>query len=455
MNRRVGRRAFLGGASVMLGLPFLPSLGYRRGMRSAAAATGSPKRFLLYYVPNGVYLPDWTPKTTGPSYVASPTLMPLAPVREDVLVVSGLQNFPGVPPTVGGAHAGGSGALLTCTKYLKNNVINQAKSLDQVIGDSIAPATKLKTLELGITDLRGGDGPDIISVNVSWTGPTTPAPPITQPSVAFDRMFQGGDVGASLADIAKRRVYRTSVLDVVQKDAQALIPRLSKTDKTRFDQYLTSVREVENRIQTDPAVGGMCTAGPRPVDPMDFPAQVEVNHKLMALAFQCDVTRVITFMHGHGLGGRSFPFIGIPDNGHTISHNGGDPVKIAQEKTIDTWRVGQFVNFVQMLKALPDVDGNTILNNTVVYYTSEISNGQSHDQHNKPILLAGQLGGIIKTGQHMEYPAGAMGKFLTCNEFSKVGCGAPALADMYLTFLHAFGIDATSFGEAGTAALTL
>ena len=467
MSRRFGRRAFLGGASVILGLPFLPSLEDRAGgVRSAAAATASPKRFLLYYVPNGVYLPAWNPTTTGPNYVASPILTPLAPVRDDVLVLGGIQNYPGVPPTTNGAHAGGSGALLTCMKYMKNNVINQVKSIDQVIADTIAPATKLKTLELGITDVPNGDGPDIISLNLSWTGPTTPAPPIVKPSVAFDRLFQGYDPTATQAEIARRNVYRTSVLDVVQKDLQGLSPRLGTTDKMRLDEYLTSVRAVETQIQTNPALGGSCKVPARPMDPMDFPSQVAINHQLISLAFQCDITRVITFMHGHGLGGRSFPFLGINDNGHTISHNGGDPVKIAQEKTIDTWRVGQFVALVQMLKALTDVDGNSVLSNTVVYYTSEISNGQTHDQHNKPILLAGQLGGAIKTGRYVEYPPGIMGQFLICNEFSKAGCNpapagmppdtmAPALADLYTAFLKAFGVNQTTFGQAGTAPLDL
>jgi hypothetical protein len=431
-------------------------------VRSAAAATASPKRFLLYYFPNGVNISQWTPPTTGPNYTLSPTLAPLAPIKDDVLVVSGLQNYPGVPPTVIGAHAGGSAALLTCMKYMKNNVINQMRSLDQLIGDTVAPATKLRTLELGITDVPGGDGPDILSVNVSWTDPTTPAPPIVQPSVAFDRLFQGYDPAATQAAVARRRAYRTSVLDVVQKDAQGLVPRLGTTDKLRLDEFMTSVREVETRIQTDPAVGASCMVPTRPIDPMDFPAQVAINHQLMALAFQCDITRVITFMHGHGLGGRSFPFIGIPDNGHSISHGGGAPLAV-----IDKWRVSQFVAFVQMLKALPpDPDGNSVLSNTVVYYTSEITNGPSHDQHNKPILLAGQLGGAIKTGRHVEYPAGAMGKFLTCNEFSKVGCNpapagmtpdlnAPALADLYTAFLRAFGVNRTTFGQAGTAPLDL
>ena len=122
----------------------------------------------------------------------------------------------------------------------------------------------------------------------------------------------------------------------------------------------------------------------KPMNPADFPAQVDINHQLMALAFQCDVTRVITFMHGHGLGGRSFPFIGVNENGHTVSHHSGVPAVIAQEVLIDSWRITQFAAFLQMLKALPDVDGNSVLHNTVVYYTSEIADGQTHSQDNKP-----------------------------------------------------------------------
>jgi hypothetical protein len=446
MNPRIGRRAWLGGAAVALGLPFLPSLVRRTG-REAAAATNAPKRFLVYYVPNGCYQPSWTPKTTGTDYDLSPILAGLAPVKDDVLVLSGLTNTVGVPPTTGGAHVEGSGALLTCQQYMKDNKINLGKSIDQVIADAIGTATKLPSLELGITDRANPDGPGILAANISWKTATTPAPPIENPQVAFNRMFQGFDPNASQADAERRRVYRTSVLDVAQKDAQHLLPRLSSSDKNKVDEYMTSVRDVETRIQTDPALGASCKVpASAPANGADFPAQVDVTHQLISLAFQCDVTRVITFMHGQALGGRSFPFLGIDDDGHSVTHHSGDPTKIAQETKIDAWRITQLAALVQMLKALPDVDGKSILSNTVIYYTSEIADGNSHSQDNKPVLLAGQLGGAFKTGQHIEFPAGAMGKFKVCNEFSKAGCGQPQIADLYLTFLQAFGINTTGFG---------
>ena len=157
------------------------------------------------------------------------------------------------------------------------------------------------------------------------------------------------------------------------------------------------------------------------------------------------MTRVITFMHGYALGGRSFPFIGINDNGHSITHHSGDPIKIAQEKVMDVWRIGQFVALVQMLKALVDVDGNSVLSNTVIYYTSEIADGNSHNQDNKPVLLAGQLGGAFKTGQHIELPTGAGGVFKPCDERSTTGCTQPQIGDLYLTIMQAFGINAMTF----------
>jgi hypothetical protein len=453
---RIGRRAFLGGAAVSLGLPFLPSLEKPAGgVRMAKAAVTAPKRFLVYFFPNGVYAKDWTPTGAGPNYTLSPTLAGLAPVRDDVLVLTGLTNRPGVPPTTGGAHAGGQAALLTCRQYMKDNVINLGKSVDQVIGDAIGSATKLSTLELGIKDRAGLDGPNILGVNVSWKGPSTPAPPIETPSVAFDRMFQGFDPTATQADAARRRAYRTSVLDAVYKDATRLRPRLGSHDQAKLDEFLTSVRDVETRIQTDPAVGGgSCQIPARPMDPADFPAQVDINHKLIALAFQCDITRVITFMHGYGLGGRSFPFIGINDNGHSVTHHSGDPTLIALEKKMDEWRVGQFVALVQMLKGITDVDGNSVLHNSVLYYTSEIDDGNRHNQENKPVLLAGQLGGAFKTGQLIEFPPGANGMFKQCDEFGKTGCMQPQIGDLYLTILHEFGIDQPTFGDSGAVRFT-
>src|SRR5262249_18345301 len=150
--------------------------------------------------------------------------------------------------------------------------------------------------------------------------------------------------------------------------------------------------DVEGRIQNAPT-GSKCTVPARPSDPADFPAQVDLNHDLITLAFQCDATRVISFMLGYALGGRSYPFIGVTSNGHSVTHHSGDPAKIAMEKKIDLWRVQKLVALVQKLKGIQDADGKSLLSNTLILYTSEIGDGDAHNQENKPILLIGQLGG--------------------------------------------------------------
>jgi hypothetical protein len=454
MSDRVARRAFLGGLAVTLGLPFFPSLpASLGGVRVARAAGAAPKRLLVYYVPNGVFMDAWMPRTTGAGYTLSETLQPLAAVKNDVLVVSGLTNAPGVPPTTGGAHCNGAGALLTCRPYLKNDQINLGKSVDQLLADTIGGATKLRSLELGIKDFGFADGPSTLATNISWTGASTPAPPIQNPRQAFDRLFQGFDPGASTAEATRRRALRASVLDAVLGDANSLRGRLGGGDQRRLDQYMASVRDVETRIDSAAPVAA-CTLPTPPVATEDFPKMVEIHHDLMALAFQCDATRVITFMLGQALGSRAYPFAGVASDGHSVTHHSGNPNLIADVKKIDKWRVEQLVKLVQRLKAMPDFDGNSVLSNTLIYYTSEIGDGNSHNQHNKPILLCGQFGGAVKTGRHIEFPAGSNGNFKRCDEGSREGCGQPQVGDLYVSILKAAGAPVTAFGDSGKAVLS-
>ena len=447
---RPTRRRFLGGATVAVGLPILESMAGRRGFIRRAEAATAPKRLLVYYIPNGVYLKDWTPPDAGVNYTLSPTLQPIAPVRNDILVLSGLTNRVGVPPTVGGAHAAGLGALLTCTQWKKPAAPMLGRSVDQLIADTIGVGSNLPSLELVVRgDRAAADGPSILATNLSWRGPSTPAPPISDPQAAFNRLFAGLDRTASAAEAAKRTLYRKSVLDVVQADARQLSGRLSTSDRSKLDEYMTGLRDVEGRIQTTGASAATCNPVSPGVDNGDMAMSLSLHHDLIALAFQCDATRVISLMLGYALGVRSYAFMGVPGDGHGVTHHAGNPVKIAAEKKIDTWRVQQFVSLVQRLKGIEDVDGRSVLSNSLIYYTSEIANGNNHNQDNKPILLAGQLGGAVKTGRHLEFPENANGVFQRCDEFSKVGCGQPALGNLYVTLLRMYGANATSFGETG------
>ena len=457
VNRPTPRRRFLGGAAVALGLPFLESLGGRRGFVRRAQAATAPKRLLVYYVPNGVFLRDWTPRGVGPGYTLSPTLQPIAPVRDDVLIVSGLTNSVGVPPTVGGAHAAGLGALLTCKQWKKPAAPEMGRSMDQLVADTIGAGARLPSLELVVRgDRAAADGPSILATNLSWKGPTTPAPPISDPRIAFDRLFQGLDRSASAADAARRQVYRKSVLDVVHADADRLSARLSPSDRRKLQEYMTGVRDVETRIQatSGASAGGLCNPLALGEDTGDMASSLAIHHDLIATAFQCDATRVITLMLGYALGIRSYAFMGVPGDGHGITHHAGNVDKIAGEKKIDIWRVEQVVKLIQRLKGIQDVDGQSVLANTLLYYTSEIANGNNHNQDNKPILLAGQLGGAIKTGRHIEFPENANGVYMRCDEFTKSGCGQPSLGNFYVTLLRMYGANVTSFGDTGTGIFT-
>ena len=159
-------------------------------------------------------------------------------------------------------------------------------------------------------------------------------------------------------------------------------------------------------------------------------------------------------MLGYALGVRSYAFMGVPGDGHGHSHHAGNAAKIASEKRIDVWRVEQFTKLIQRLKGIQDVDGQSVLQNSLVYYTSEIANGNNHNQDNKPILLAGQLGGAIKTGRLVEFPENSAGVFRRCDEFSKVGCGQPALGNLYVTLLRNYGVNVNTFGDSGTGTFT-
>jgi hypothetical protein len=447
------RRRFLGGAAVALGLPFLESLAPRP---ARGAVSPRPKRLLVYHFPNGVHMKTWMPPDAGPAYTASPSLAPLAPVRSDVLVLSGLVNTPGVPPIFQGSHAGGCGALLTCTQVTKPEV-KLAKSMDQVLADAIGGATRLRSLELGFTDWNVDceNWPCSYHQNISWVGPSTPAPRVTSVRMAFDRLFRGFDPNASAAEAERRTFARTSVLDVVLKDIQALEARLGGGDKRKLDEYLTAVRDVESSARKQEPKGPACTLPAQPTDPMDFPAHLSLMHDLIALAFQCDATRVISLTEGYALSGRSYPFLGITGDGHALTHHAGDVTKIDKVKKLDVWRVQQFVKLVQKLKALDDGDGKSVLYNSCVYYTSEIGDGDEHHQHNKPVLIAGQLGGFFKTGQHVvAAPRKPDGSFQHCGVIENMCKGAGTeLGDFYTSLLNAYGVDIKRFGQSGTGPL--
>ncbi|MCA9695685.1 MAG: DUF1552 domain-containing protein [Nannocystaceae bacterium] len=407
MARILGRRAFLGGAAVALGLPLLDAM----RPRSARGATARPPtRLLCYYLPNGALMGAWTPSGEGAAFTLSPTLASLEPVRDDVLVISGLENGasdPGAP----GHHAAGTAGFLTAARALRSeSALQLATSIDQLYARELVGETPLASLQLGVDG--GGAIGDCdngyacaYSRAISWSGPATPMPKITAPRVAFDLLFGGYDPKASAEERATRRARRRSVLDAVRGDARRLTRELDGGDRLRLDEYLEGVRALELRVeQTPPScdVGGF---DPDP-DPERFPEVVDAMTDLMVLALRCDATRVITFMLGNSASRRSYPFIGVSSAHHDLSHHAGDFEKVKALQAIEAWEVARFADLLARMRAVPEGDG-TLLDHSLVLLGSELSNGNSHTHDDLPVLVAGRASGAIEPGRHLVFPDGA------------------------------------------------
>ncbi len=426
---RTNRRRFLAGAAVTIGLPWLESLAGKG--RAFAAATSRPVRLIAWHVPNGTYAQTWFPTTTGTSYTLSPTLMPLASLQKKLLVFSGLQNNDA--SVVFGSHCLGVSGMLTCIKGTQPNV-SVGVSVDQVYAQSLGTATRIPSIQVGISNRMYSDigNPAIYNGCISWASATQPLQPTVDPGVVFDQIFMGQNSAASAADQKKRQALATSVLDHAVAEAASLQQKLGTADRAKLDEYLTGVREVERQIQTS---AGACTAAgmTRPADSgLDGPTQSKITSDLMTIALQCDATRVVSFMLGNGGSScfQSFPWLNITQDHHGLAHAQDGPNLSA----IETWEVSELAYFCQKLDAI-DEGGTTMLDNSLVFFSSEISNGQLHNQDNRPILLLGSAAGQIKTGQHIKY-------------------NADPQANLFITMLNALGVPAKTFGTAGTTPLT-
>ena len=434
----VSRRAFLGGAGVLLALPALDSLvGH-----SAAADEAVAKRILTFYVPCGIHMAKWTPALTGASYKLSPILSSLAKVQKKLLVLTNLDNQPAHPDGPGD-HAGGTAGFLTCRHVVKTEGagIKNGISMDQVAAETLKQSTRIASLQLGMDGGSSvGDCDSGYSCayarNISWASETQPLPKTVSPQVVFDLLFDGFDPEATAADKARRLKYRTSILDYTLADAKRLHPKLGVSDQHKLDEYMTGVSELEKRIQkTD--VGAACTTIPRPPEGLDYPEKVKLMLDLMVLAFQCDATRVISFMLGNAGSGRSYEFLGVTGGHHEISHHQGLQENFDKLEKIDTWEVAQYAYLLEKMDAIVEGNGMTMLDNSAVYFSSELEDGNAHRHTNLPVLLAGSGGGAWTTGQHIKYPDG------------------PPLANLFITMLNAVGVQTSSFGDEGTGPLSL
>lgn len=438
ITNRMTRRLFLGGAGALVALPALELSAPRRARADTPPAP--PTRFFAFYVPCGIRMAAFTPKSAGP-LVLTPTLASLEKVKGKINVVTGLDNLPARPDGAGD-HASGTSGFLTCRHVVKTDGagIKNGISADQVIANAVGKTTHVPSLQLGIDGGGSTGGCDsgyscAYTTNVSWASETKWLPKTTDPKAAFDSLFSGFDPGATSAENEKRRLYRTSILDYVLEDAKSLGTRLSVTDRARVEEYMDAVRELEKRIDGT-STGPACTVPGKPAGGLPFQEHVAFMLDLSALAFRCDITRVITFMLGNAGSGRSFEFLpGASGAHHELSHHGGDPGKLAKLEIIDQWEVSQLAYLLEKLDAIKETTG-TVLDNSVVFFSSEIEDGDAHRHTNMPVVLGGGAGGAIPTGRHL------------------VKTGAKT-SELMLTLIGACGASATSFGDDGKAPLSL
>ncbi len=426
----ISRRTLLRSAGVALGLPVLEAMA--PSIARAQAAGTAPKRLVYFYVPCGIHMPNWTPAETGAAYNLKPILAPLAPLKSDVLVLSGLANMPARPDGAGD-HASGTGAFLTCAHPFKTNGagIMNGVSVDQVAAAAIGSQTRFPSLQLGSDG--GGSTGDCDSGyscayarNISWASETQPLPKETNPRAVFDRLFGGTDPRATLEQQRKRKLFKQSILDFVKEDASTLKTKLGRTDQRKMDEYLTAIRELETRLQLENS-GPVCAADP-PTDSSAFPDKVRNMIDVMVLAMQCDFTRVITFMMGNAGDNRAFPFIGVPEQHHDLSHHQGIQANYDKLTLISTWEVEQYASLLTKMKAITEGTG-TMLDSSLVFFSSEITDGNAHNHDDMPVLLGGKGGGAVSSGRHVRYS------------------GDPPLANLYLAMLHSVGANAASFGN--------
>jgi hypothetical protein len=459
---QVTRRAILRGAAACVALPTLESLLSRQEARAQSAAT--PLRFMCWHIPCGVWGPSWFPTDTGVNYTLSPTLMSLAPVKSKVLVFAGIQNTSAVNPQ--GSHGCGPPGMTTCMQGQKPQ-IQVGISVDQVYAQALGKATRIPSMQISGTDSTFSDVsyPSVYNGTTAWASATQPLPPVANAGLIFDQLFAGGAATAAdptaAAALAKRKALRKSVLDEVLAEQATLSNRLGAADRLKLDEYLTSVRAAEDAVQQVSTSTPACSAGTmtRPAltngpltngngkqiaDPPTYTAAI-IN--LMVLAFQCDATRVINYqqMNGGHSSYSSFPWLNINQDHHGMSHHNGNAATGALLAKVEAWEISMFSSFLQKLDAIKE-GNNTILDNSLIFLSSELADGNAHNQGattyagftaptGKPILLAGSAGGKIKTGRHAIYNA------------------APQ-ANLFIALLNTLGVPATTFGAAGTTPLT-
>jgi hypothetical protein len=436
---QIPRRTFLRGVGTLVALPMLEAMAPTRALACGfgLSARSYPKRVAFVYIPNGANMTDWTPKAVGTDFELPFILEPLKPLQKDLQVVTGLAHDKARPNGDGpGDHARASASFLTGCQARKTAGadIRVGVSVDQIAADKIGRFTRLPSLELSSDRSRQAGNCDsgyscAYSYNISWKSESTPMAPEVDPRLVFERLFSGGASGEKAEGRAKRRLYQKSILDFVLEDANDLKGRLGHTDQRKLDEYLTAVRELEVRIERAEKFASIVPDYDKPSGiPDDYEQHLKLMFDLLVLAFQTDTTRVSTFMVAHDGSNRPYPFIGVSEGHHDLSHHGGNEEKKQKIAKINRFHTTQFAYFLEKLKAIREGE-RSLLDHCMIVYGGAIGDGNRHNHDNLPVLLAGGGGGTLRRGRHL-----------------KLEKETP-MTNLYLSLLDRMGVPAERMGD--------
>ena len=402
-KKHLSRRSFMRGTlGATVALPFLDAM-----VPALSAAPVAPFRFGAVYLPNGVYPDTWHPDKEGADFVFKPVMQPLEPFRKQLVTVSKMKA-----PWGESIHLGASSSFLNGVGPVVNRdgkgdalgQLHSKKTVDQFIADRVAGDTPLRSIEVGTEDMGTAvgacDGFACTFFNtLSWRDDESPLPVGINPRVTFERMF--GETDSSERRMARLK-QKQSLLDSVTEETAKLERSLGAADRSILDEYLTNIREVEQQLNRMEARLATITGNPEaPVGlPDAFDDHLNVTYNLMHLAYQGDISRVFTFMLSHEATDRGYAHIGIPEQHHNISHHGNDPEKMAKYAKIATYHIVKFGEFLDKLKATPEGDG-TVLDHSLLYWGSGMSNGNAHDRNNTPAVIVGGANGRLKGNRHI------------------------------------------------------
>ena len=429
-KKALPRRTFLRGVGASLALPLLDAM--IPAMTAQAATPAAPvKRLGFVFIPMGCDQSRWTPPGKDTLDELPPILKPIAPVKDHVTVISNTELQNAYP----GTHSSSNAAFLSAArpKHTESNDYYLGTTVDQIAAKELGKETQLPSLELAMDMMQTVGQCDngfacVYQNNLSWSSPTTPLPAEAHPRIVFETLF--GE-GGSRADREAALRRRASLLDFVKDDIDRLNQTLGPADRARVDEYLDSVRDVEKRIQR-----AARNVREKPLPDLDRPTGAPASYAdharlmfdLQVLAWQGDVTRVITFQLARETSNRTYPEVGVADPHHPLSHHGNDPAKIARMAKINAFHVSLFAEFVAKLRATKEGDG-TLLDRSALLYGSGMGNPNVHDHVNLPILVAGGAACGMKGGRHIRFTR------------------ATPLANLHLTLLDKVGVRLDKFAD--------